>query len=191
MKKYFFVTLIGLSLLFLVGCDNTPPATEEELARINSEAQQAAKADRLKNATDYNESTKSTGNDIDLWQVVTDKTTLNIREAPSIDSKKVGYLKKGAVARISEYDETGEWGFVDSLESIDTEGFVRGWISLEYCTDNIAMGGGWVFLVPEGSYYHIRSCEELSGYPDNMIKAWPADQAGEDGYEPCPKCGGF
>lgn len=129
--------------------------------------------------------------DFDVWQVNTDKTPLTIREKPSKDSKKIGSLSKGAIAWVTAYDETGQWGYAANTETNNENDFTPGWINLEYCTDCIAMGGGWVYLLEGEPYYHTKNCEELKDYSNETIKAYPRDDASEDGYEPCPKCGGF
>ena len=137
------------------------------------------------------ESREEDFDDFDVWQVDTDKTPLTIREKPSKDSKKIGSLSKDAIAWVTAYDETGQWGYAANTETNNENDFTPGWINLEYCTDCIAMSGGWVYLLEGEPYYPTKNCEELKDYSNETIKAYPRDDASEDGYEPCPKCGGF
>lgn len=157
-------------------------ATEPEVSYTESE-----EAETMSETTEE----QNKDEDFDVWQVDTDKTPLTIREKPSKDSKKIGSLSKGAIAWVTTYDETGKWGYAANTETNNENDFTPGWINLEYCTDCIAMGGGWVYLLKGEPYYHTKNCKELKGYSNETIKACPRDDAPEDGYEPCPKCGGF
>ena len=177
--------IILVSIIFLIVY--TPLSYSEFKSAIEPEVSYTESEETISETTEE----QNNDEDYDIWQVDTDKTPLTIREEPSKDSKKIGSLSKGAIAWVTAYDETGQWGYAANTETNNENDFTPGWINLEYCTDCIAMGGGWVYLLEGEPYYHTKNCEELKDYSNETIKAYPRDDASEDGYEPCPKCGGF